>query len=104
MAICVDCEREMIVIEIGVDVVEMAHTPPEPYKFYSADIQECPKCECKVIDSKSKGIIHFSHESGFDKYFYNALMCHLGKLIYIYEKDGDMFDLTEWRKTHIENE
>jgi hypothetical protein len=63
MAICVDCKREMVVVRIGVDVVELSGT--RPYKIYPADVQNCPTCGHSVIDTSSRGKIVMEFDKGF---------------------------------------
>jgi hypothetical protein len=42
------CNVEMRVARIGVDVIETAFNPPEPYRQYRADLYECPICSHQV--------------------------------------------------------
>ena len=42
--VCVQCQTEMKVKEIGITIVEMFDNPPRPYKLWAADARECPVC------------------------------------------------------------
>ncbi len=47
--ICGQCQVGMRPYRNGVTVIETAHNPPMPYKFWSADEWECPECLSSVI-------------------------------------------------------
>jgi DNA-directed RNA polymerase subunit RPC12/RpoP len=47
--ICVQCQREMKMADMGVTVVYLYSQPPEPYQAYAADLYKCPECGAEVI-------------------------------------------------------
>lgn len=62
---CLKCGLEMHVVEIGAYMLEMGGAPgPEfPYKLYSIDIAQCPKC--KSIQECGRGKPSMPHDVGF---------------------------------------
>ena len=47
--VCISCGREFRVKKIGVRAQENIGANGEPYKIWSADIWECPKCLYQII-------------------------------------------------------
>jgi len=47
--ICVDCEVQFAVEEVGIFVVEMFDDPPRPYKVWAADLWRCPGCKKEAV-------------------------------------------------------
>lgn len=53
--ICGECNFQMRVIEMGVDLIETSGDPPRPYQLYSADLYCCPLCGKKVVAGLGRG-------------------------------------------------
>lgn len=47
--ICVECEVDMVVDEIGILLEDMAYDPPMVMATMSADVRICPVCGTKVV-------------------------------------------------------
>lgn len=47
--ICIECEVEYQQIKSGNPIIEMFSNPQKPYKIWSADRWECPKCNHQII-------------------------------------------------------
>ena len=45
---CAKCNRQMVLKNVGIDVIETFTEIQEPYQIWSADLWECPECGNQV--------------------------------------------------------
>ena len=63
--VCVPCEIEMRVHEVGVAVLEMASFGP--YKLWMADMMKCPHCGHEAITRYADRPVAEHYQSGFEQ-------------------------------------
>jgi hypothetical protein len=64
--ICVDCQVEYQVHQIGVPVITLFLDPPQPYEIGFADLYECPGCQHVVVSAHSYSDWPFRRHHGED--------------------------------------
>lgn len=85
-AICIDCQTEMRLDEIGVVLVEMAFDPPTPYRLWSADTSKCPGCGKVVVNRFANRPYAYHHQEDFAELLQGAIDNTNLKVFYCYEK------------------
>ena len=61
--VCVKCQLEYRPEKIGIYVIEMFCTPPQPYVITDADLLKCPGCGNEVVARfGSGGVYHHQEE------------------------------------------
>lgn len=82
--VCKNCNTEMVVDEIGTEVIVMFSNPPTPYRIINSDTHKCQMCGATVNTGfpDGYGIQHF--EQGFKDYLYSVY--HRGNYTICFEK------------------
>jgi DNA-directed RNA polymerase subunit RPC12/RpoP len=51
--VCEKCQRDMRIEDIGIVVMDVAYSPPSPYKYYNTDKYVCPECGVSILINPS---------------------------------------------------
>ena len=65
-SVCVPCNRECFVRELGVSVL-LLDAQGQPYKLEQGDMVECPKCGHQFVERWGDHPVISSYEVDFDK-------------------------------------
>lgn len=65
--LCVKCSIKMQHECSGVAVLETYEDGVKPYKVWSADFYECPKCFTKVVTGFGSGAYSHEHDDNFQE-------------------------------------
>ena len=85
MTVCVNCERPMLVKEIGVLLVTTVGKAKRPHSIVDADIEWCPPCGAQIIARVAdESLEHF--QDGFYKAIEEAK--EQKRVYYVHEKMG----------------
>ena len=61
--VCINCQLEYVPEKIGIYVIEMFLTPPQPYVISSADVLKCPGCGNEVVARFGSGGVYHHQEN-----------------------------------------
>lgn len=65
--VCVPCKQEFKVKKNGVIVQENLSPSGNPYKIWSADLWECPKCHTQILSGYGLSPMAHQFNKDFDK-------------------------------------
>lgn len=90
---CVDCKTGYVPLKNDIIVLETMDDKMRPYKLWSADLVQCPKCKHRLITGFGKNSYAEHYQSDFDAIFEKAY--HSGVLFTI---SGQCLAIDSWDK------
>lgn len=82
--VCVKCQVSMQPDINGVVVVEMSNNPPQPYRFWNADMWKCPRCGVQIVKGFCEEPVMEHFEDGFEEALEQAKQ-RARRVVYEYE-------------------
>ena len=91
---CVDCRTGYVPLKNDIVVLETMDDDLRPYKWWCADLVECPKCKHRIIVGFGKNHIAEHYEPGFrrdlDKYKERGILFTIsGQRLALRDWDGE---------------